>query len=244
MVSKIDIVLLIYTKKIICFTILMHILLQTYQGHKKVLKGHFQLSWIPKICVHQHIFIVLKSNETFFMFIMIFTTCKALLYPVCHLILTTTLKIGKGKYDYPHFISGKGQRFNVFFKVEQLRTSRTRSSTQVFWLPGQSPPTPPGLFKLCPKEASLWPPKRSFAEEQNRNDTAHSEFPEKKQKPCFFLFLFYVLRNWIHFYLNKNDGGKKKGKPPQLPYTHCLKMVRQRQCGDNGSSLFFSSTNN
>lgn len=197
MVSKIYIVLLIYTKKIIYFTILMPILLQNCQSHKKVLKGHFQLFWIPKICIHQQMFIILKCNEAFFMFIMIFTICKAVLYPLCHLILTTTLKIGKGKFDYPHFISGKGQKLNVFFKVEQFRTSRTRSSTQVFWLPGQSPPSPPGLFQLCPKEPPLWPPKRSIAEEQNRNAKPHSEFPQKKQKPCFFFFfLFYVLRNW------------------------------------------------
>lgn len=34
-----------------------------------------------------------KCNETFYMFILIFTICKALLCLLCHLILTTTRKL-------------------------------------------------------------------------------------------------------------------------------------------------------
>lgn len=169
----------------------MHILLQNYYSHKNVLKGHFQLSWIPKICIHQQIFIVLKCNEAFFKFIIIFTICKALLYPLCHLIPTTTMKIGKGKYDYPHFISGKGQRFNVFFRVEQLRTSRTRSSTQI-WLPGQSPPTPPGFFKLGPKEPPLWPPKKAALQKSKTEMPNLIQIPSEKTKALLFFSVLCV----------------------------------------------------
>lgn len=169
----------------------MHILLQNYYSHKNVLKGHFQLSWIPKICIHQQIFIVLKCNEAFFKFIIIFTICKALLYPLCHLIPTTTLKIGKGKYDYPHFISGKGQRLNVFFRVEQLRSSRTRSSTQI-WLPGQSPPTPPGFFKLGPKEPPLWLLKKQHCRRAKQKCKTSYRFPQKKTKALLFFSVLCV----------------------------------------------------
>lgn len=47
-------------------------------------------------------------------------------------------------------------------------------------------------------------------------------FPQKKQKPCSF-FLFCVLRNWIHFYLNKIDRGKKKENHCSYP-THNIAL--------------------
>ena len=67
---------------------------------------------------------------------------------------------------------------------------------------------------------------------------------KNKSLAFFFFFLFYVLRNW-YISIWTRLIGEKKGKPLQLPYTqHCLKMVSQHWCGDNVSSLFFSSTNN